>query len=150
MNSVLLQFLFGTACIGIGFLSGLALSWRQYQLRGKEFTAPGLPRSERQQALILVVVAMLSLMSTAYAGVQTTRQSACNQGFKASLVARSAIAAENQRHLDDLMDVIARTISNPQPDSRQAAQQAILDYREWAVHAERQRAANPIADPQCE
>jgi hypothetical protein len=149
MNSVILQLVFGASCIGLGFVSGLTLSWRQYRLGGKQFAAPALPRTERQQALVLVVVALLSVISTAFAGMQSGRQSACNEAFKQTLVARSAIGTENQRHLDDLMGTIADTISNPQPDSRQIASQAILDYRAWAVTAEQQRNDNPIGDPQC-
>lgn len=149
MNSVLLQLAFGVGCIGIGFLTGLSFSWRRYQMAGREFAAPAFPRTERQQALILVVVALLSVISTSFAALQTAKQSACNEAFKTTLVARSAIGTENQRHLDDLMGTIADTISNPQPDSRQIASQAILDYRAWAVTAERQRNDNPIGDPQC-
>lgn len=149
MNSVILQLVFGASCIAIGFVSGLTLSWRQYRLRGKEFAAPTLPHTERQQALLLVIVALLSVISAAYAGIQAAQQSACNEAFKQTLVARSAISTENQRHLDDLMGTVADSITNPVPDSRQRAQQAILDYRTWAVTAERQRADNPIGDPQC-
>lgn len=148
MSSVILQAVFGASCIGLGFISGLSLSWRQYRIRGREFAAPALPRTERQQALVLVVVALLSVISTAYGGVQSARQAQCNQDFKQSLVARSAISTENQRHLDDLMGTIADSVSNPQTN-RQQAIQAILDYRAWAVQAERQRTDNPIADPQC-
>ncbi|WP_063039739.1 hypothetical protein [Nocardia pseudovaccinii] len=149
MNSVLWQGLFGVGCIGTGFLAGLSLSWREYKLAGKKFNAPALPKTDRQQALVLVVVALLSVVSVAYAGVETARQSGCNEDFKQSLVARSAIATENQRHIDDLMGTVADAISNPGPDSRAHAQQAILDYRTWAVQAERERADHPIADPQC-
>jgi hypothetical protein len=147
-NSVILQFLFGILCMGIGFLTGLTLSWRQYRLGGKSFAGPTLPRTERQQALILVMVGLLSLLSTTYVAVQTGKQAGCNQAFKTSLVARSSIADENQRHIDDLMSAIADAVSNPQPD-RTKAVQAILDYRTWAVTAERQRADHPIGDPQC-
>ena len=148
MNSVMLQFIFGASCIGLGFVSGLSMSWRQYRIRGRDVAAPALPRTERQQALVLVVVALLSVISTAYAGVQAERQGACNQAFKSSLVARSAITTEDQRHLDDLMGTIADAVSGTQTN-RQVAVQAILDYRAWAVQVERQRADHPIADPQC-
>lgn len=149
MNSVLLQFLFGASCIGIGFLTGLSFSWRQYRLAGKEFAAPAFPRTEKQQARVLVIVALLSVISTSFAALQTAKQSACNETFKQTLVARSVIATENQQHIDDLMGAIADSISSSQPDSRQRATQAILDYRAWALTAEQQRTANPIGDPVC-
>lgn len=149
MNSVILQLLFGTACIGIGFLAGLSMSWREYRLGGKHFAAPHLPHTERQQAYLLVVVAVLSAASTAYAGMQAAAQSECNREFRESLVARSAISTENQRQLDTMMGVVADSITNPQPDSRERTTKAILDYRAWALTADQRRAANPIGDPVC-
>lgn len=149
MNSVILQFLFGTACIGIGFFAGLSLGWREYSLGDRHFAAPTVPHTDRQHAYVLIVIAALSLASTVYAGVQTARQAECNTDFKQSLVDRSAISTENQRHLDDMMSTVAVSVSNPQPDSREKARQAILDYQKWVEKAAEQRAANPIGDPHC-
>ncbi|WP_280186037.1 MULTISPECIES: hypothetical protein [Nocardia] len=149
MNSVLLQFLFGAGCIAIGYVTGLSMSWREYKLGDKAFAAPSLPRTEKKQALWLIVVALMAVVSTAYAGVQTVRQAECNREFRQSLVARSAITVDNQRHLDDMMNAVAESISNPQPDSRDRARLAILDYQRWAKTAEKRRAENPITDPVC-
>ena len=149
MNSVIQQFLFGTACIGIGFFAGLSLGWREYRLGDRDFAGPTVPHTDRQQAYVLIVVGALSLASTVYTGLQTARQAQCNTDFKQSLVARSAISTENQRHLDEMMSAVAVSVSNPQPDSREKAKQAILDYERWAEKAAEQRAANPIGDPQC-
>lgn len=149
MNSVLLQFLFGAGCIAIGYVTGLSMSWREYKLAGKAFAGPSLPHTEKKQALWLIVVALMAVVSTVYASVQTVRQSECNQEFRQSLIARSAIATENQRHLDDMMNAVAQSISNPQPDSRERARIAILDYQRWAKTAEQRRAENPISDPVC-
>lgn len=149
MNSVILQFLFGLSCVGIGFFSGLSLGWREYRLGERHVAAPTLPRTDKQQAYVLVVVAVLSVASTAYAGMQAAVQSDCNRQFRESLVARSSISTENQRHLDDMIGVIAGSISNPQPDSRQRTQDAILDYQNWAREATKRRTENPIGDPVC-
>lgn len=149
MNSVILQLLFGTACIGIGFFAGLSMSWREYKMGDRRFAAPHLPHTERQQAYLLVVVAVLSVASVTYGGMQSARQAQCNHEFRESLVARSAISAENQRQLDTMMGVVADSISAPQPDSRDRTQRAILDYRAWAETASQRRAANPISDPVC-
>lgn len=149
MTSVILQLLFGAACIVIGFLAGLSMSWREYRLGEKHIAAPSLPRTDRQQAYVLVVVGVLSVASVAYAGMQAAAQGECNREFRESLVARSAIAAENQRQLDTMIGVVADSITNPQPDSRERTRQAILDYRTWAKTADQRRTANPIGDPVC-
>lgn len=149
MNSVILQLLFGAGCIAIGFFTGLSMGWREYRMGEKHFAAPTLPRTEKQQAYVLVVVAILSVVSSAYAGVQTAAQAECNQEFKDSLVARSAITAENQRHLNDMIDVIADSIQSPTPDARERTRKAILDYQRWSADAERLRAENPLRDPVC-
>lgn len=149
MNSVILQFLFGAGCIAIGFFTGLSMSWREYKMGDKWFAAPSLPRTEKQQAYVLIVVAVLSVVSTAYAGVQTARQTACNREFKESIVTRSTISTDNQKHLNDMVTTIADAFSNPQPDSRERTRKAILEYQSWAVTAEQRRQDNPIADPVC-
>ncbi len=149
MNDVILQFLYGLACIVVGFFVGLSLSWREYKLRGRHLAAPSLPRTDRQQAYWLMVVAALAVASAAYAGVQATTQAECNAEFKQSLVARSAITLENQRHLDSMIGTVADAMSNPRPDSREVVRRAIGDYRSWAIETEKKRAANPIADPVC-
>ena len=149
MSNVLLQLAFGAACIGAGFLAGLSLSWREYKRGGKSVTVPALPRTERQQAYILVVVALVTLASTAFAAIQSTKQQECNTEFRTTLIARSAITAENQRHLDDMINAIADSSANPGPDSRARAMQAILDYRAWSLEADQRRADNPLADPKC-
>ena len=149
MSNVLLQLAFGAACIAAGFLAGLSLSWREYKRGGKSITVPALPRTERQQAYTLLVVALVTLASTAFAAIQSTQQQECNTEFRAALVARSAIAAENQSHLDDMFFVIADAAADPKPDSRDRTRQAILDYRTWAVEANQRRAENPLPDPKC-
>lgn len=149
MNSVILQLLYGLGCIGVGFFIGLSLSWRQYKIGHKEFAAPELPRTERQQASWLVVVAALSVASAAYAGMQASEQSGCNADFREAIVARSAITAENQKHIDTMITNIADAISTPGPAAQATARTAIIDYRTWVVEADRQRAAHPIADPVC-
>ncbi|WP_156161657.1 hypothetical protein [Nocardia vulneris] len=146
---MILQLLFGTACIGIGFFAGLSMSWREYKFGDKHIAAPTLPHTDRQQAYVLVVVGVLSVASVAYGGMQSAAQAECNREFRESLVARSKISTENQRQLDTMMGVIADSISNPQSDSRERTQKAILDYRVWSVSADQQRAANPIGDPVC-
>lgn len=149
MSDVVLQLAFGAACIGIGFFAGLALSWREYHLAGKTIVAPTLPRTDRQQAYVLIVVAVLSLASTAYAGMQAARQAECNVEFRTTLVTRSAINAENQQHLDEMITEIANAPNEPGPDARARARQAILDYQTWAVEAAQKRADNPLSDPEC-
>ncbi len=149
MNSIILQFLFGAACIGTGFFAGLSLSWREYRFGEKRFAAPTLPHTEGQQAYLLVVVALLAVASTVYGARQAAVQADCNREFRESLVARSSISAENQRHIDDVFNAFADAVAKPTPDSREHIQKVILEYREWSVTAERQRAENPIRDPKC-
>ena len=149
MNNVILQFLYGLACIAVGFFVGLSLSWREYRLGGRRITSPSLPNTDRQQAYWLVVVGALAVASAAYAGMQGVQQSDCNADFKTSLVARSAINTENQRHLDSMITTIADAVSTPGPAAQATARRAIIDYKGWAVTAEQRRAANPIADPVC-
>lgn len=149
MNSVILQFLYGCACIAVGFFIGLALSWREYRLGGRHIVAPSLPRTDRQQAFWLAVVAALGVASAAYAGVQSVEQSQCNADFRSAIVARSAITTENQRHLDTMFTTIADAVSTPGPAAQATTRQAIIDYKAWAVEAEKQRATHPIPDPVC-
>lgn len=149
MNSVIMQLLFGTACIAIGFFAGLSMSWREYRLGEKSLAVPTLPRTEKQQAYVMVVVALLAVISTAYAGLATSRQAGCNQDFKESLVARSAISTENTAHLNDMIDVIADGLADPTADSRIRTAQAILEYQQWSKEADRRRAENPLRDPVC-
>lgn len=149
MTSVILQLLFGAACIGVGFAAGLCAGWREYRLGSKTVTAPTLPRTDRQQAYVLMIVGALALASTAYAGMQAVSQAQCNREFRESLVARSAISTENTQHLNDMIGVIADASANPQPGSRERTQKAVLDYREWAITADQRRVENPIGDPVC-
>lgn len=149
MSDIVLQLVFGAGCIGIGFFAGLAFGWREYRLGGKTIAAPSLPRTDRQQAYVLIVVAVLSVASTSFAGMQAARQAECNTEFRRTLVTRSAISSENQQHLDEMITEIATVPAEPGPDSRARARQAILDYQDWAAEAARQRAANPLDDPEC-
>ncbi|MEU9515932.1 hypothetical protein [Micromonospora sp. NPDC048169] len=149
MSNVLLQLAFGAACIAAGFLAGLSLSWREYKRGGKSITVPALPRTDRQQAYSLLVVALVTLASTAFAAIQSTQQQECNTEFRTTLIARSAITAENQRHLDDMISVIADASANPRPGGGERIRQAILDYQAWSVEADQRRADNPLADPKC-
>jgi hypothetical protein len=149
MSDVVLQLAFGAACIGIGFFAGLALSWREYHLVGKRIVAPTLPRTDRQQAYVLIVVAVLSVASAAYAGLHAAEQADCNTEFRRTLVTRSAISTENQRHLDEMITEIANAPAEPGPDTRARARQALLDYQTWATEAAQKRAANPLDDPEC-
>lgn len=150
MNSQLLQFLFGAGCIATGFFGGLSLSWRQFRIAGHQVDIPALPHTDRQQAFVLVTVAMLSVVSTVYVAMATMHQAGCNHDFKTSLVARSAITTENTQHLNQMLFAIADNMSHPQPNSRAVVEQAILDYRVWAQTADKRREDNPIADPRCE
>ncbi|MGW5387218.1 hypothetical protein [Nocardia sp. NPDC003963] len=149
MSDVVLQLLFGGSCIAIGFFAGLSLSWREYKRGGKRITVPTLPKTDRQQAYYLVTVAVLAVASTVFAAMQSTQQQDCNQEFRETLIARSAITAENQRHLDDMVGVIADAAARPDPGSRDRIQQALIDYRAWSVEADQRRADNPLADPKC-
>lgn len=150
MSDVLLQLLFGLSCIGLGFFAGLSLSWREYRVAGKTVPAPTLPRTERQQAYWLVVVAVLAVASTTFAAIQSSQQGQCNSEFRSTLITRSAIANENQRQLDKMIAAIASGASAaPSPESQAKARAAILDYQRWAVEAQRQRAENPLSDPTC-
>lgn len=150
MSSVILQAVYGIACVAVGFFVGLSLSWREYRLsNGRKIATPDLPRTDRQQVMWLMVVAALAVASAAYAGLATAEQSGCNSDFREAIVARSQITTENQRHLDSMITTIADAISTPGPAAQATARQAIVDYKAWAVEAEKQRAANPIADPVC-
>lgn len=149
MSDVVLQLLFGAACIAGGFFAGLSLSWREYQRGGKRVTVPALPRGERQQAYWLIVVAVLAVASTVFAALQSAQQQECNAEFRNTLIARSAVATENQRHLNDMIGVIADASANPRPDSRDRIRQALIDYQTWSVEADKRRADNPYTDPKC-
>lgn len=149
MSNVLLQLAFGAGCIAVGFFSGLSLSWREYQRGGKRVTVPALPRSDRQQAYLLLVVGLLAVVSTAFAAIQSGNQQRCNTEFRNTLIARSAITAENQQHLDEMISAIADASANPLPGSGARMRQAILDYRAWSIEAEQRRADNPLTDPTC-
>lgn len=149
MINVLLQLAFGAGCIAAGFFAGLSLSWREYKRGGKSVTVPALPRSDRQQAYWLIVVAVVALASTAFAALQSTQQQECNTEFRTTLVARAAIAAENQQHLDDMIAAIADASADPQSGSQARTRQAILDYRAWSIEANQRRADNPLTDPKC-
>lgn len=149
MSDIILQLLFGASCIAIGFFAGLSLSWREYKRGGKSITVPTLPRTDRQQAYYLVTVAVLAVASTVFAAIQSAEQQACNTEFRTTLIARSAITAENQRHLDDMVGVIADAASKPDAGSRERIQQALTDYRAWSDEADKRRADNPLADPKC-
>lgn len=149
MSEVVLQLAFGAACIGIGFFAGLAMGWREYCLGRRHIIAPSLPRTDRQQAFALTVVAVLSVASTAYAGMQAARQAECNTEFRTTLVTRSAINAENQQHLDAMIAEIAHASADPGVEPRARARRAIQDYQAWAVVAAQQRAENPLDDPTC-
>lgn len=149
MSDVVLQLLFGAACIAGGFFAGLSLSWREYQRGGKSITVPALPRSDRHQAYWLIVVAVLAVASTAFAALQSANQQGCNAEFRDTLIARSAVAAENQRHLNDMIGVIADASANPSMGSQDRIRQALIDYQAWSVEADERRADNPYADPKC-
>ncbi len=149
MNSVILQALFGLGCAAVGFFVGLSLSWREYKIGGRQVAAPSLPRTERGQALWLVVVAALSVVSAAYAGMQATEQSNCNADFRSAIVERSRIATENQQHLDSMIATIAEATATPGPEARERARVAISDYQRWSIEVAARRAAHPIADPVC-
>jgi len=149
MTSVLLQAIYGVGWGGIGFFAGLSLSWRRYRLAGRDVTAPALAHSDRQQAFALIAVTLLAVMSAVYAAMQQVRQSDCNADFRQSLIDRSAIATESQRHLDAMLITVGGAISSPDPAARDKARQAIVDYAVWAAEAERQRSQHPIADPKC-
>jgi len=149
MSDVVLQLLFGASCIAIGFFAGLSLSWREYRRGDRRITVPTLPRTDRQQANWLVVVAVLAVASTVFAAMQSADQQKCNAEFRSTLVARSAVSIENQRHLDDMVGIIADASANPRPDSRDRIRQALIDYQAWSVEADERRANNPYADPTC-
>ncbi|WP_228002129.1 hypothetical protein [Nocardia australiensis] len=149
MSDIVLQLVFGAACIALGFCAGLSLSWREYRRGKKAITLPAMPRTDRQQAYWLLLVALLAVVSTAFAAMQSAKQEACNTEFRTTLITRSAITAENQTHLDDMIAAIADASANPQPDSRERMEQAIIDYQNWVVEAQRQRAENPLTDPKC-
>lgn len=149
MTDVILQLTFGASCIAVGFFVGLSISWREYRIGTKSVPAPALPRTDRQQAHWLIVVAVLAVASTAFAAMQSSRQAECNSEFRSTLVTRSAIVTENQRHLDDMISVIADASANPKPDSREQVRQAIIAYQGWVDEAQKKRAANPLTDPEC-
>jgi len=149
MNDVILQLLFGASCIAIGFFAGLSLSWREFRRGGRRIAVPTLPRTDRQQAYWLIVVAVLAVASTVFAAMQSADQQKCNSEFRSTLVARSAVSIENQRHLDDMVGVIADESANPKPNSRDRIRQALSDYQTWSVEANDRRAKNPYTDPTC-
>lgn len=156
VSDVFLQFLFGSGCIVFGYVAGLATSWREYRVGSRRIVAPTPPRTEQDRAYWYVAVAVLAVVSTTFAGIQTARQAkfvqeqqACNIEFRASLIARSAISDANSDRFNSMIGVIADSISNPQPDSRDRTRQAILEYREWSVEVKQRRAENPISDPKC-
>lgn len=149
MSDVVLQLLFGASCIAIGFFAGLSLSWREYRRGDRRITVPTLPRTERQQANWLIVVAVLAVASTVFAAMQSSDQQKCNAEFRSTLIARSAVSIENQRYLDDMVGVIADESANPGPDSGDKIRQALIDYQTWSVEASKRRADNPYADPTC-
>lgn len=149
VSNVIMQLVFGLSCGLIGFLAGLSLGWREYKFGDRHVAVPTMARTEKQQAFMLVMIGVISVASASFAGIQSARQSDCNREFRESLVARSAISSENQRHIDDVFSAFADAISNPKPDSRDHIQKVILEYQEWSTTAERQRAENPIRDPKC-
>lgn len=148
-SEVLLQLLFGLSCVALGFFAGLSLGWREFRVRGRTVAAPTLPRTERQQAYWLIVVAVLAVASTTFAAIQSSEQAECNVEFRETLVTRSAITSENQRHLDEMIATIADGIAAPSVDSQDRTRAAILDYQRWAIEAQQRRAASPLTDPRC-
>ncbi|MFC9146900.1 hypothetical protein, partial [Streptomyces bacillaris] len=74
MSDIVLQLLFGASCIAIGFFAGLSLSWREYRRGEKRIAVPALPRTDRQQAYWLIVVAVLAVASTVFAAMQSADQ----------------------------------------------------------------------------
>jgi hypothetical protein len=171
MNDVLLQLLFGLACIGLGFFAGLSLSWHEYRIAGKSVAAPTLPKTDRQQAYWLVVVGVLAVASTTFAAMQSSRQAECNADFQSTSLELRRIAAEdrdleklddqlrNQR--DDATTTLYRAFLTP---GDRAAAIGALDHFLTTAHAidvrrdqltaeraelERQRQAQPTPEGRC-
>jgi hypothetical protein len=136
MSDVLLQLLFGLACIGLGFFAGLSLSWREYRIAGKTMAAPTLPKTERQQAYWLAMVGVLAVASTTFAAMQSSHQAECNAEFQSTSLELRRIASEDRNlegqddalrnRRDDILSELVKALAGPPPPGERTDARALL------------------------
>lgn len=151
MSDVLTQLVFGLGCGGIGWFSGLAMSWREYRL-GKLgiIEVPTLPKTPRQQALVLVVVGMLSVVSTAYMAIRTSEQAQCNADLVNGQIERANAAQQDRKIIDNMIYGLPRLLSAPIGDARSAAfLNMVQEYKDGRDQTDAKRSANPVPVTRC-
>ncbi|MGW6121516.1 hypothetical protein ACWFRF_20915 [Nocardia sp. NPDC055165] len=174
MSDVLLQLLFGLACIGLGFFAGLSMGWREYRIAGKAVPAPTLPKTDRQQAYWLIVVGVLAVASTTFAGIQSSHQAECNAEFQSTSLELRRIASEDRaleaqddqlrNERDDAMTLMIETLLTPPPPGQRVDAVAALNRYRTTAHSidtrrdqltaeraglERQRQEQPTPKARC-